>query len=177
MFEIFISLYTRYSVCLFVCSESKLLQIVKLKFLMVNCNLKMDKSLNEFLSDEGFPNSFSYLLPIAGYRSLKDLDSFDNSQIEDLEKFIRESLKNFVELNEKSTRMKYLGFDCKDVGSFVFPPGDKRKLMRIESAVAEKLQKIEQDKNEILEKKRRHCEELSKEYVIVIEYNFRKYLI
>jgi hypothetical protein len=78
----------------------------------------MNKEVVELIKQIGLPSNFGFLLQAAGFRSLEDLEYFDDEQCGLFENFIKENLKNQVDLTLKSNRVKYLGYDCQNFENY-----------------------------------------------------------
>lgn len=85
-------------------------------------------------------NEYALLLvDLYGVRTLNDLSELDSSDIDDIVKHVREGLFGQVDFSSKSTRIRYLGADYPNVGSFDFKPMDRKKLLKVNILALEEI--------------------------------------
>lgn len=115
----------------------------------------MDNNTKIFLLELNITNHVSLLLELYGVAFLDDLTSFDDSDIENIERNVRQGeFSNQVDFDSKQNRIKYLGFDLANWKDFTFRPIDKKKLSKIGAAASKKLEslKIKSAKSKLVKK-------------------------
>lgn len=86
------------------------------------------------------PDHIMLLFELNNFTTLQDLVELDETRIKQVESTVGRLDGDLVDFSEPSERIKYLGFDYKDVSLFRFKPFDFRKLMRVSSAAKEETQ-------------------------------------
>lgn len=103
----------------------------------------MDKNTKNFLMELNITNHVSLLLELYGVAFLEDLRSFDDNDIESIERNVRQGeFSNQVDFDSKQNRIKYLGFDLANWKDFTFRPIDKKKLSKLGDAASKKLESL-----------------------------------
>lgn len=98
----------------------------------------MDEKTKGFLKTKLIPDHVCLLLELYGIVYLQDLEAWDETDIQEIEKSIRDgTFSSQVDFNFKSNRVKYLGLDMADISKFSFRPFDKKKLMVLGAAARE----------------------------------------
>lgn len=100
----------------------------------------MDEKTKKFLQEQLITGHVQNLLELYGIAYVQDLVSFDQTDIEEIEKNVREGgFNGQVDFQSKSNRVKYLGFDMADIKHFSFRIIDKKKLKTLSLAASQKL--------------------------------------
>lgn len=103
----------------------------------------MELEAKTILTKVGLPVHVALLLELYGIRTLSDLSSLDSTIIEDVENCVKNgTFEAIVDLEDKSNRLKFLGFDYKSLTSFKFQPMDLRKLLKVSGLAQKELEKL-----------------------------------
>lgn len=85
------------------------------------------------------PDHIALLFELSDVKRLQDLVELDEVKIRAIEMGIG-ALE--IDFGLQSERIKYLGFDYKDINAFRFKPFDFRKLLRLSGAARDELERI-----------------------------------
>lgn len=100
----------------------------------------MDSQARSVLTEVGLPEHIFLLLDLYGVRTLQDLSALNSSIIEEVESCVKNgTFEGIVDLEDKTNRLKYLGFDYKSIDSFKFQPMDTMKLLKVPDIVKNSL--------------------------------------
>lgn len=103
----------------------------------------MEPEAKSILTQAGLPAHVALLLELYGIRTISDLASLDSTILEDVENCVKNgTFEAIVDLEDKPTRLQYLGFDYKSLASFKFQPMDMRKLLKVPGLAQEELNKL-----------------------------------
>lgn len=92
----------------------------------------MDEESKSLLKSIKLPDNFSMLLELYGLRTVEDLSQLDEATINEVVAFVRNgSLEEMVDMESKTNRIKYLGFNYTDLKTFKFAPFDLKKLKTV----------------------------------------------
>lgn len=110
---------------------------------------EISEAAKSILTQAGLTDNIAMLLELYGIRTLNDLTTLDYTIIEDVENSVKNgTFEAIVDLEDKNTRLKFLGYDYKSLNLFKFQPMDTRKLLKVSALAQEALNKLEEDKKE-----------------------------
>lgn len=110
----------------------------------------MESDAKAILAQVGLPGHVGLVLELYGIRTVADCASLDKSTIEDVENCVKDgTFEAIVDLEDKATRLQYLGFDYKSLATFKFQPMDMRKLLKVPGLAQEQMNKLSEEIEQI----------------------------
>lgn len=89
------------------------------------------------------PDYVALLFELNNVKNLQDLADLNEIKIRAVESSAGDGkLDSLVDLNSISEKIKYLGFNYKDLKAFRFKPFDFRKLLRLSSSAKEEIGRV-----------------------------------